>query len=328
MTPQQIQYIIALAEEGNFSAAAKKLFVTQPSISQLIKNLEIQIGAPLFDRTKTPIRLTSVGQAYYEAAKKIEAIHRELDNRISEINDLQTGTLTIGTTPFRASCMLPKSIAYFNEQYPGIKITIVSDHIENLEQYLANGEIDICIDNDIFPKQLFSTEDLSTETYYLSVPKNSLWNQGREQYVLSVEDILNDSDALYSENLISSEEIKELSFILLDEKNESLDISPEIFRKLNVQPEVSLFATNIETRFHWINAGLGAGFIPDTLMKFGNFNEHPNYYKIKEPQNQFGLFQEKIIVAYDKNHFLTKVAKEYILQLKKLIGMGTWLFTT
>ncbi len=64
MTTQQIQCIITLAEEGSFSKAAKKLFVTQPSISQLIKNMEMQLGAPLFDRSSYPIQLTPIGQAY------------------------------------------------------------------------------------------------------------------------------------------------------------------------------------------------------------------------------------------------------------------------
>ena len=150
MTTQQIQYIIAITEEGSFSAAAKKLVVTQPSISQLVKNIEYTIGAPLFDRTTQPIKLTPVGIAYYEAAKKIENVNRELQNRVSEINDLQFGTLTIGTSPFRAACMLPKSIAYFKEKYPGISINIISEPIEILKQYLLDGNIDICIPAAIF----------------------------------------------------------------------------------------------------------------------------------------------------------------------------------
>ena len=64
MTTQQIQYIIAITEEGSFSAAAKKLVVTQPSISQLVKNIEYTIGAPLFYRTTQPSKLTPVGIPY------------------------------------------------------------------------------------------------------------------------------------------------------------------------------------------------------------------------------------------------------------------------
>ena len=61
------------------------------------------------------------------------------------------------------------------------------------------------------------------------------------------------------------------------------------------------------------------------MILFGNFKEHPNYYKIREPKRSGQLFQEEIVVAYNKHHFLTKAAKEYIIELKKLIGLGTWL---
>ncbi len=167
MTTQQIQGIITLAEEGSFSRAARKLFVTQPSISQLIKNMESQVGAPLFDRTSTPIRLTAVGLAYYDAAKKIQAIERELENRISEINELKTGSLSIGTTPFRGSYLLPKSLGDFSRRFPGIKLDVVTTNVEELQDLLLSGEIDICIETNIFDPELFYTEELSTEHYYL-----------------------------------------------------------------------------------------------------------------------------------------------------------------
>lgn len=325
MTTQQIQYIIALAEEGNFSSAAKKLYVTQPSISQLIKNMESQIGSPLFDRTTTPIKLTTIGLAYYDAAKKIESINRELNNRVSEINDLKSGSLTIGTSPFRAACMLPKSISYFSNQFPGIEINIISENIETLKQYLMDGEIDLCIDNDVFQNQFFITESLSTETFYLAVAKDNPWNIGKEECALSYEDILDDSEKLYSENYITPAQLETLPYILLDSRSDCYDITVTIFDQLSIKPKVTLYASNIETKFHWITSNLGAGFIPDTLIRFGNFSDHPNYYKIKVPKKNSQLCQEKIVVAYNRSHFLTKAAKEYINQLKKLIGLGTWL---
>lgn len=70
MTTQQIQYIIAITEEGSFSAAAKKLVVTQPSISQLVKNIEYTIGCSPVRPNNAADKLTPVGIAYYEAAKK------------------------------------------------------------------------------------------------------------------------------------------------------------------------------------------------------------------------------------------------------------------
>lgn len=325
MTSQQIQCIIALTEEGSFSGAARRLFVTQPSISQLVKNMENQIGAPLFDRSSSPIKLTLIGKAYYDAAKKMEAINRELHNRVSEINGLETGTLRIGTSPFRASCMLPRSISYFKQRYPGIQINIVSDNINNLKEQLLDGAIDICIENDMFQNQLFTSEFLSTENYYLAVAKENDWNQGKESLALTVNDILNDSERLYMEDAVTAAQLKQLTYVMLDAKSEYSDKTTDILERLSIEQEGEpLMAANHETKFHWINSNLGAGFVPDTLIRFGNFTDHPLYYRVKLPKRSLGLCQDQIVVAYCKNHFLSRAAKEYILRLKELIGIGTW----
>lgn len=91
-------------------------------------------------------------------------------------------------------------------------------------------------------------------------------------------------------------------------------------------PQINLRCYNIETMFHWVNSNLGMGIIPDTLIRFGNFENHPVYYKIKEPKGYFGITEKKIVVAYSKKHFLTQTAPIYIDLLKQLIGQGTWKF--
>ncbi|MCR5797000.1 MAG: LysR family transcriptional regulator [Eubacterium sp.] len=325
MTTQQMKYLIAVVEEGSFSGAARRMFVSQPSISQMIKALEKQEGSPLLERNSNPLKLTPVGEAYYEAAVKIESVYRELDNKLAEINQLKVGTLTIGTSPFRASCMLPQSIAHFQKQFPGIKVDIVSDNIEKLKQYLVDGEIDICIENDIFQSQQFVTEGLSTEHFYLAVDPNNPWCKDKQEYILTKDDIVNDSEKLYSAPAIAPSQLERLDFILLDKQSEFFEVSRNVFDKCSINPKVALYSSNIETKFHWINSNLGAGFIPDTMIKFGNFIQHPYYFRIKEPRRSAGMCQKNIVVAYNRMHFLPRIAKEYISQLKMLIGMGTWL---
>ncbi len=324
MTTQQIQYIITLAEEGSFSKAAKKLFVTQPSISQLIKNLETQLNAPLFDRSTSPIRLTAIGQAYYDAAKKIQSTERELINRVSEINELKTGTLRIGTTPFRGSCMLPKSMSAFKNAFPGIKLDVITTNVDELKQLLLTGEIDICIENNVFDPELFYTESLSTEHYYLAVGKDNDFNIKHQRQKLLETDIFSESSRLYETEAVALDECLSESFIVLDSKNNDLDITGDLLASENNMPNISLRAYTMETMFHWINYNLGIGILPDTLIHFGNFKEHPYYYKIKEPKGHFGSTEKKIVVAYSKKHFLAQTAPSYIHLLKQLIGQGTW----
>lgn len=326
MTTQQIQCIITLAEEGSFSKAAKKLFVTQPSISQLIKNMEMQLGALLFDRSSSPIQLTPIGQAYYDAAKKILSTERELENRISDINNLKTGSLTIGTTPFRGSCMLPKSFAAFSKKFPDVKLDVITDNVKELQNLLLSGEIDICIEATDFDTELFYTEDLATEHYYLAVSKENPFNETHKEQQLKTSDIFSDSSALYNNKEISLSDCLNESFIVLDTKNNDPDITVDLFQHMKQIPQINLRCYNIETMFHWVNSNLGMGIIPDTLIRFGNFENHPIYYKIKEPKGCFGITEKKIVVAYSKKHFLTQTAPIYIDLLKQLIGQGTWKF--
>lgn len=326
MTTQQIQCIITLAEEGSFSKAAKKLFVTQPSISQLIKNMELQIGTSLFDRSSSPIRLTPVGQACYDAAKKILSTERELENRISDINKLKTGTLTIGTTPFRGSCLLPKSFASFYHEFPGVKLDVITTSVRELQNLLLSGEIDICIEASEFDPELFYVEELATEHYYLAVGRENPFNDRHKEQQLKDSDIVSDSSALYENKEISLSDCLEESFIVLDSKNNDPDITVDLFHNMQQIPQITLRCYNIETMFHWVNSNLGMGIIPDTLIRFGNFKKHPIYYRLKEPKGCFGMTEKKIVVAYSKKHFLTKAAPTYINLLKQLIGQGTWKF--
>jgi DNA-binding transcriptional LysR family regulator len=320
MTPQQIEYVLALAEERNFSKAAKRLFVTQPSLSQFIKNLESQLKAVLFDRSISPLRLTPAGEAYVYAARKILAVQNELDHLIADISNLQVGELTIGTSPFRASCLLPKSIKAFQDKYPRIKLNIITGSISHLEDLLFEGKLDICIDAQVFDHKLFQSETLSDEIYYLAVPKTHSFNLGKETMQLTQEDIITDSDHYYEADAIDLSLCREEPFIILNPGDSIHDVSMEICKESNLEPHVVLYANQIENAFHWVLSGIALTFVPDMLVRFGNYSEHPVYYKLRNEKSM-----NEIVVASKKNRYLSKAAKEYITTLKQLIGQGTWL---
>jgi DNA-binding transcriptional LysR family regulator len=145
MTSQQIEYLLILAEERSFSKASQRLYVTQPSLSQFVKNLENELHTQLFDRSTSPIRLTPSGDAYVKAAKKIKSIEEELNNQIADLTNLQSGQLNIGTSPFRASCLLPKSIAEFHKKYPGVELHINENQMIDLEEATLEGMLDLYI---------------------------------------------------------------------------------------------------------------------------------------------------------------------------------------
>ena len=76
MNEKHMQYVLTVLKEGSFTNAAKKLYVSQPSLSQIIKTAESNLGAPIFDRSTDPITLTPAGQLYVEAARQVTTISK------------------------------------------------------------------------------------------------------------------------------------------------------------------------------------------------------------------------------------------------------------
>ena len=85
------------------------------------------------------------------------------------------------------------------------------------------------------------------------------------------------------------------------------------------EPKISMYANQIETAFHWAKSDIAFTFIPDTMIRFGNYDVHPVYYKLNSP-----LATRDIVVATKKNRYITRAMKEYISVLRELIGYGTW----
>lgn len=322
MTSQQIQYVIALAEEKNFSKAAERLFISQPALSQFIKNVEKEVGMPLFDRGTNPIQLTPAGEIYLKTAKEILMTEKELQRKIADLSELTTGHFSIGTSAFRASCLLPKSIREFEKRHPGIKLEIVTDHVSQLKQMLLVGDIDLCIEADDFDTMLYHSEELFQENYYLALYDKHEFNDKNRDKALTKRDILEDSKKLYTAKEIDIKEIGDFPFITMKNGTCFSNTIQKICRELKYQPTEILEVSQIETAFHWINEGLACALIPDTLIRYGNFEKHPIYYKIPARSSS-----QPIVVAMKKNRYVTHAMQEYIAVLRELIGYGTWSIT-
>ncbi len=319
MTSQQIQYILTLVEERNFSRAAKRLYVTQPSLSQFIKNIENQIGTPLFDRSVTPIRLTPAGEAYVDTAKKIQLAEMDLETQLADLSNLEKGQLSLGTSTFRAACMLPRSLMTFKKKYPGIRLDVVSEHVDMLKSMLTSGDIDLCIETDNFDPISFQTEDLCDETYYLAVSRNHPINKGMRDLRLDARDIMEDSDRIRQIKGVDLSTLADYGFTLLKPGRSIYNVTMEIFRSFEMHPDIALYAHHIETAFHWSLHGVALTLVPDTLVRFGNYREHPYYYRIASP-----YAKRKIVIVSKRNRYLSHAAQEYVSILKQLVRLGTW----
>ena len=145
MNLKQALYIRTIAEEGNITAAAKKLYVSQPSLSQMVRQIEGEYGVTLFDRTVSPLRLTYAGEKYLQAANAILAANDRLENELREIRQENSGLLRLGISVQRAIQILPVALPWFTMQFPKVSVDLREEGSARLEKLLEDGEIDLAL---------------------------------------------------------------------------------------------------------------------------------------------------------------------------------------
>ncbi|MBC2655421.1 transcriptional regulator CynR [Pseudomonas sp. MSSRFD41] len=195
MLLRHIRYLLAVAEHRNFTRAAEALHVSQPTLSQQVKQLEESLGAPLFDRSGRSVRLTDAGQAYVAYARRalqdLEAARRAMH----DVQDLSRGSLRLALTPTFTAYLAGPLLSRFNQRYPGIRLSVEEMTQDRLEAALAEDRLDLGI---AFAGQHLAeieSQDLFSETLSLVVGPRY---QAREQEPLDAEALGRQSLALLS----------------------------------------------------------------------------------------------------------------------------------
>lgn len=141
-TLTQYEYIVAVATYQRFSAAAKKCFVTQPTLSMQIKKLEEELGVSIFDRSKQPIITTDVGAQIVKQAKAILQEAERMTDIIEQFQNDISGELRVGIIPTLAPYLLPLFVGDFIRSYPKISLQVRELTTEEIIKGLENDELD------------------------------------------------------------------------------------------------------------------------------------------------------------------------------------------
>ncbi len=145
MTITQLHYVLAVAEYKNFTIAAEKCFVTQPTLSMQIQKLEEELDIKIFDRNKKPIQLTEVGKQIVNQARNII----DESDRIKDIVDQQKGYIggdfRLGVIPTVTPTLIPMFLTNFIKKYPKINLIIEEFNTEEIIYHLKNGTLDAAL---------------------------------------------------------------------------------------------------------------------------------------------------------------------------------------
>jgi LysR family transcriptional regulator, hydrogen peroxide-inducible genes activator len=170
MEVRQLEYLVAVAEEGGFTKAAERLLAAQPSLSQQIKKLEKEVGQPLFDRLPRGVALTEAGQRLLEHARRVLRELTDARQRVREVGDRVTGSLTVGAIPTIAPFLLPRAVRAFRRRWPEVKLSLAEDVTSRLLEAVGRGELDLAVVSTAPDAGTVHVERIGSEPLYLLVP--------------------------------------------------------------------------------------------------------------------------------------------------------------
>ena len=241
MTLSELRYIVAVARERNFGRAAAKCFVSQPALSVAIQKLEDELGAQLFERGKSEVTITPLGERIVEQAQKV----LEEAARIREIaqaggNQL-VGLLKLGVIYTVGPYLLPDLIPALHARAPQMPLDIEENLTENLESALRTGQIDAAIVALPFQPLGIVTDFLYEEPFQVVVPLGHKWAKRKS---------------------IAPDELPAEHTILLNVghcfRDQVLDACPELNRA-----DAQVTRTNsLETVRNMVASGLGVSVLP------------------------------------------------------------------
>ncbi|WP_318200196.1 transcriptional regulator CynR [Streptomyces sp. SCL15-4] len=142
---RHLRYLLAVAEHGNFTRAAEELHISQPTLSQQIKQLERTLGVQLLDRTGRTVRLTDAGAVYTDHARRALRDLAAAERAVHDVQDLTRGHLRLGVTPTFTAYLVGPLTAEFHTRHPGINLTLMEMTQDRIEAALLADDLDLGI---------------------------------------------------------------------------------------------------------------------------------------------------------------------------------------
>ena len=186
MTITQLKYCIALAEHRNFTVAAEKCFVTQPTLSMQVQKLEEELDILIFDRSQKPIVLTAVGEKIINQAVQIVAESERMQDIVDQEKGYVGGVFRLGIIPTVMPTLLPMFLRNTTNKYPDLQLQIEELNTDQLLDKIREGELDAAIAATPLEEDKILESVLYYEPFMAYVPPTTTLHQKNE---LTAEDL-------------------------------------------------------------------------------------------------------------------------------------------
>ncbi len=299
-----LEYFLMAAEESSITKAARRLNISQQSLSSHIANLEKEFDIALFNRT-SPLTLTYAGQMLEKHAREILHLRDETYRELADIKDFSKGRLTIGMSHTRGRRVLPEILPVYREQFPNIELRLREGNTRELDAELLHGDVDLIIGMLPIKGEDIETVPLCEEEILLVVP-DVLLEKLYPGQVPQIRARLEDSSDLTL--------LADCPFLLINTGNRVRTLAEEMFADAQITPPVVLETENIETVLALSIKGMGATFYPKMFM-----TENDEWRRSLAQTAGLGLYHLNhpkahgvLGIGYHKGHYMSRATQEFI----------------
>ena len=240
ITFRQLRVFLEVAQHGSMTRAAESLHLTPPAVSMQVKELEAQVGLPLFDREGRQVSLSTTGEYFLVHAKRLTAALKDAENAMARFRKLEHGLLTIGMVS-TAKYFVPRLLARFREDHSGVDVRLrVTTNREQLLTMMQAGEVDLCVMGRP-PKEVATRSEpfAAHPMVFLCPPAHPL--------------LALDHPAL--------EALAPYPFILREQGSGTRNALQQFFQEHRFEPRVTMEISSNETIKQAVIAGMGLSFL-------------------------------------------------------------------
>lgn len=246
MDIRTLRYFVEVVRQQSFTRAAEKLYVTQPTISKMLKNLEDELNCTLLIRDGRKLLMTDTGQVVFERGLAILDEFRQLEAELSDINHLNKGVLRLGIPPM-VGMLMAGPIGLFRQRYPGVELKISEFGGLTVQQAVMNGELDLAMTAlPVEEESALTTLPLFSHPLCVLVPRSGEW---LEQTSVSPTQLAAHPLLIYNEDFALSRQLMQL------------------FARHDVKPRIAVRSGQWDFLAAMVQAGVGVAILPEPICR-------------------------------------------------------------
>lgn len=290
MDIKQISYFMAVAQEGSFSRAAEKLEVSQPTLSMAVKKLEEELGAELFYSFNRRQNLTDEGLRLKEGAAKLLEVYQETIENVKLSDYVGSGAVTLGLSPLFGACFFGDLIPSFSAAYPNIKINMIEDGANKIDELVEKGEVDLAVTLNTERTASFASCHFSTQRNVALLHKKHPLANAKS---ITVADLKEDSFAIFNQDFILNRQIMSAC------------------HAAGFRPKIALLSAQWDFMVELVSRNRAVSILPKPVL-----DKHPDPNVVCVPLMDSMKYWD-IVLAWNKQKYMSKSCRLFLDYVKE-----------